>query len=602
MLRCAGPSLPGKVPPTMRAKDDAASQSHAVRSRRPILVRLSIGALFGALLAIGLAPTSLARFEVRLPWSGAALGEADWPHAPGLHESAEVRPGRHGMELLVRAPEAPQAEALARDLVAHQAGAIPSLRSTEAELRASWRAAVPQGPSLPMTRGSEVGALLLAESSLRQDLALQLPGPYAAAPAEQLPVPSVDVLERQQALSLAIPSADPEAVERLLLEAASSEADWIASSSGAGRSAPERGGAWRRWQLARADSFATHASHLLGPESALQRSLADWRMPAARARLGDARASSYLALARAQLPPRVPPAAPIGSVWAMLAGLGACSGAAAAAVASLLAGRGRRTRRAPAALVSRDPAATGAWLHVVSGPDRHAIARAALELASHSLARRERVLLVDAGRRLALHERLGREARWGLMECLHCDMPVLGLVQYGGWPGLYLLAHGEADRAPGWSDLGRRLDEARPHFARVLVCVERTAPGELGASLMGRTLEGWWAASAERLPRAAAELSGRIGIAFSGIDMRHFPDVSLERLGARARMLAPAVSAAPEPVREARPRVLPPPAEPTRAVPVVLDCDLQVQHRLRFLAWMRRVQSESRHEELEPVG
>lgn len=119
---------------------------------------------------------------------------------------------------------------------------------------------------------------------------------------------------------------------------------------------------------------------------------------------------------------------------------------------------------------------------------------------------------------------------------------------------------------------------------------------------MGRTLEGWWAASAERLPRAAAELSGRVGIAFSSIDMRHFPDVSLERLGARARMLTPAVAAPPGPLPEARPPVLLHPAEPAPAVPVVLDCDLQVQHRLRFLAWMRRVQSESRHEELEPVA
>ena len=50
-----------------------------------------------------------------------------------------------------------------------------------------------------------------------------------------------------------------------------------------------------------------------------------------------------------------------------------------------------------------------------------------------------------------------RHARWGLLECLATDMPVLGLVQYAGHPGLYLLPHGNAERSVGWSPLGRSL-------------------------------------------------------------------------------------------------------------------------------------------------
>jgi hypothetical protein len=51
----------------------------------------------------------------------------------------------------------------------------------------------------------------------------------------------------------------------------------------------------------------------------------------------------------------------------------------------------------------------------------------------------------------------------------------------------------------------------------------------------------------------------------------------------------PAPEALPQPVRQE----------------IVLDCDLQVRERLRFLAWMRRVQKESRRRaeaEAVPLG
>jgi hypothetical protein len=183
---------------------------------------------------------------------------------------------------------------------------------------------------------------------------------------------------------------------------------------------------------------------------------------------------------------------------------------------------------------------------------------------------------------------------------------VLGLVQYGGWPGFYLLAHGDAKRrGAGWPGLGQRLDDVRPHFGRVIVCVDRDAPSALGDALAGRPLEGWWAEFVGQLPGAAMELSGRLGIAFSGIDLAAFPEVVLELLGQRSRQLAPAQVPAPAAVAATTaPMALPvleavPVAPPE---PVVLDCDLQVRQRLRFLAWMRRVQTETRREELEPVA
>lgn len=225
--------------------------------------------------------------------------------------------------------------------------------------------------------------------------------------------------------------------------------------------------------------------------------------------------------------------------------------------------------------------------------------RAALELAAHPLARRERVLVVDAGSG-RLHERLGREARWGLMECLQGDMPVLGLVQYAGRPGFYLLARGHAARTAAWAGLGRCLDDARLHFGRIVFVIDRTTAREFGDALVGRPLEGWWAEPGTRHAAGAAELSARLGIAFSGIDLSAVPKVSLEVLSARVAELAAALPPAiePTPLERAIPEPLPEAqAAPVPVEPVVLDCDLQVLQRLRFLAWMRRVQSESRQAE-----
>src|SRR5439155_3246809 len=121
-----------------------------------------------------------------------------------------------------------------------------------------------------------------------------------------------------------------------------------------------------------------------------------------------------------------------------------------------------RVRLLRGATSAAGPSAAGPCLHVVCGSTPSAVIRAVLELAARRVALGERVLLVDGSARLRLHERLDRDARWGLLECLAADMPMLGLVQYAGHPGLYLLPYGNADRAVGWSRLGRKLDEVEP--------------------------------------------------------------------------------------------------------------------------------------------
>jgi hypothetical protein len=156
------------------------------------------------------------------------------------------------------------------------------------------------------------------------------------------------------------------------------------------------------------------------------------------------------------------------------------------------------------------------------------------------------------------------------------------------------LAHGNAARGEGWASLGQRLDDAKPHFGRIVLALDATAPRAIGDALLGRPLEGWWAEAVDRLPKAAVELTARLGIAFSAMDLDAIDEVQLELLSARVEALRshqPTVAALPmEPAPAPEPRrvaTLPPQG-------VILDCDLQVQQRLRFLAWMRRVQSENR--------
>ncbi len=209
------------------------------------------------------------------------------------------------------------------------------------------------------------------------------------------------------------------------------------------------------------------------------------------------------------------------------------------------------------------------------------------------------MLLVDGSARLRLHERLGRDARWGLLECLAADMPVLGLVQYAGHPGLYLLPHGNAERSVGWSSLGRKLDEVVPHFARIVLALDPGSPAGIGDALRGRAMEGWWAGTDRRAETAADIATARFGIVFHGLDLSSLSDPTLELLAERVRALSPP-GPPPEPAPVTAPaQIRLPPAPHPALEPIVLDCDLQVRERLRLLAWMRRVEAEHRRIEVQ---
>ena len=259
----------------------------------------------------------------------------------------------------------------------------------------------------------------------------------------------------------------------------------------------------------------------------------------------------------------------------------------------------RGTERGPGrlgAVTARAPEATGAWLHVVSGASVPALSRAVFELAARFLARGHRVLLVDAAPKLRLHERFDRESRWGVVECLDGELPVLGLVQDSGRLGLYLLAHGTPAGTPAWPRIGQILDEARPHFGRAVLALDPDAPAAIGEALAGAHLEGWWPGGSEA--RRAAGIGGRLGIQFADLNLDSMLLPRLEALDARLWTL---VAPAPPAEEPAAPAAQPSADEAAEvSEPVRLDSDPRVRERLRFLLWMRRVEAEGK--KVVPAG
>ncbi len=596
----------------MSAKDDA-SRTFGLRPHHVLSIALAIvaGAAVGSVGALLVTPADRPFFESRVAWTGRApeVRALATPLAAG--ESVTLERSDAGTVLVARAARAPRTHALAESLVARRSESLRALFAARDTLASHWGAALPAPPTMTLapSAGGRViapepaarcASLLAARARQRRDVATAVPSPWDVAPAATPPVPSDPLYDRMHAVAVAVDSANDSALGVALVDEARAEDEWFAAgvpSASAGER--DRAAAWQAWQRARADSLDAMAARLAATLAPAQVTLAQRGTDRAVLDLALRLPRPYDALVRSLRPAWAPVAMPIAGAWLRWAGTGALVGAAIAAFLALVV-LGFAMRRAPRAemfVAARDPGAADAWLHVVAGPTGTATSRAILEVAAHALARGQRVLVVDGSTRLKLHERFGREARWGLMECLLADMPVIGLVQYGGRPGFYLLAHGNASRSSGWAALGQRLDDARPHFGRIILAIDGSVPRELGESLLGRSLEGWWAEAARRLPKAAVELTERLGIAFSGMDLSAVPQVSLETLSGRARALAllhpePAEPLAelPTPMVEAEPVAVP-------AEPLVLDCDLQMRQRLRFLAWMRRVQSERRRAE-----
>ncbi len=584
----------------MSARDDASSLEARSRGRRALTLALATlaGAAVGVVVALLGTPADRPFFETVVAWSGPAPVAREWPREPRAGESATLHPRASGRDLVLRTPRAPEARELAAALLARRNGAMAELLDARSGLLHAWQAGDVAGPRLERSPAVRTASLLLAAARQRRGQALAAPSRWRPADAQAPDAAAPpSIAEALADLERAALTGDAAATADALVGEATVEEDWFASPS-----AP-REGAWRAWQLDAADSLDALAALAVGGRAnALDSAKA--AEPFATAELAGRMPPPYDGLLRAIAPGPAPEASAIASAWGRWLGMGALLGGLVSLLAALagFALRAPRTRPEPrvpvTALSLRDPAARGAWLHVVAGPTPAAIARAALELASHALARGERVLVVDGGPKLRLHERFGREARWGLMECLLADMPIIGLIQYGGRPGFYLLAHGNPARGEGWAALGQRLDDARPHFGRVILALDSGAPRAIGDALAGRALEGWWAATVERLPRAADDLTARLGIAFSSLDLSAVEEVSLQALGERVGVLIEHRPAEPDAPVAMLPVALPEPLPTAPLEPVVLDCDLQVQQRLRFLAWMRRVQSERRRSEV----
>ncbi len=586
-------------------RDTEAASDRAPRTpirSRTILWSLLVGILVGCAGALAIAPPRGARFEARLPWNAGLPATGDWPHAARTGETARLESREDGIDLVVTASSAASARTLTRAFAARHAPSAEDLTAAYERTRRSWRKAVSAPAKTARTRNADCAAVLLARTQWGRDLARDLPvaSPSRPTPEESAPP---DVEDAWLNVTWVVDDRDAALLLSAVVEATRLETRWFADSSvWSGWLPTARADAWRRWQRSRARLLEPIRQQLLAWESPAQQGLATRSATALLVALDERVGDPWVAFAKHDVPLARPLVRPIAAVWLPPLLVGAGAGSLGALVVLVLAAIFQPALPRPREMQPRagaiDLGATSPSLHIVTGPRPTAVLRVALELAAHRLAAGERVLLVDGSPRLRLHERLGRDARWGLLECLVADMPVLGLVQYAGHPGLYLLPHGKAERAVGWSPLGRKLDEVLPHFARIILAVEPQAPIALGDALRGRAMEGWWAGDGRGQARALETTMGRLGIAFFPLQLASLLEASLEAMAERVLALRPpGVTLESAPIITAV-QVEPVPVPRPVLEPIVLDCDLQVRQRLRFLAWMRRVQSEERRAEV----
>lgn len=275
-----------------------------------------------------------------------------------------------------------------------------------------------------------------------------------------------------------------------------------------------------------------------------------------------------------------------------------------------------------------------AWLHLVSAEDTSRVARAAGELAVPLLSRGRRVLLIDAGHRLKLHESFGGAPRWGVGECLSGELPLLGTVQRAGVRDLYLLAAGSYPGRGSYAELGVLVDEARRHFSSVVVALDARVPAEARSLVEGRHVEAWWPQRSGRLPRVALAFGERIGVPITSFGLAPRSEHWLEALEGRvetlravlnpprpdaleplpgetaphrrqvssARATGPRTAASPAPARDrtAASGHMDDPNSPT--VYRRADEDERARERLRFLLWMRQVRAERSKRQMTPVS
>jgi hypothetical protein len=576
----------------MSATDDAHPRNASGRTRGSAAGVLALaailpGALFGAaMLTLPDFLPSIPRYECVIPWRGPAptLASETW-------SGERVALVNGGSALSARAPGASAARALAERLaLARNTGSAPAGRRERLRADLVPRDVAPLPALAPATEcavllraRAAVGRALAGDGSVggNEDVSNALPASLAEA----------DRAVEQAALAL-----DPATLRTALAGADRAEAAWLGTLA-----RTQRAGMFQRWrerERARAAEFDDAASVLLEEVTGFQRELAGWWLPEMTLQLESRApdAASAIALASSASLPEPRPWWPAWLAAALCGALLASAGTFALALSRPMRHSENPVRRAL-------PQTTNAWLHIVSGREPGHIVRGMQDLAAHLIGRSERILLIDGARRLQLHEELNVDGRFGLADCLAGEMPLLAAAQpIVGNPGLFVLAHGEAARGERWSALGRVLEEARPHFGRVLLAIDAAAPHAAGDALMGRVLEGWWAGSGSGLPRLALALAERTGISFTSLTLLESSDALHETRSERLQVLRPA---------DVTPQMLPltspagAPVMATAAAPsedIVLDCDLHVRQRLRFLFWMRRIQAESQREAVTPAS
>ena len=598
-------------------------------ARRPAMMVIAVvgvgvvlGATLSSILAERHAPDGLPRYEVCVRWEGGPPAPAEWPRPARPGEEAAPADGAGPPLLVVRSFTVESTQALALGLQRRRLSGLDAASTARAAARARWRAAAPvPGTTDPLSPAAECAALLRGRLLL-----VALTDTNQARPAADSPTPRLErsLLSRAviEVVRLAL-AGQADSLGQALTTLASAEGAWLQALAAQPATEPRV-----RLEAAWARHERVLAPVLEGVAGALEETLP----PGERAQVPAAALERALALERMAPDPAAllfvsgawglaPGAVPVARTWLLVMAAGALAGALLGAGLALALPRRPRARRDEDEDDAERDAARArdselAWLHVVCGKDPGRVARGAAALAFEARQRGERVLVLDAGRRLRLHERFGCDARWGLAECLAGDMPLLGAVQSAGQAGFYLLAHGDAGGAERWDAMSRLLEEARAHFGRVILALDPRVPSEAALPLGARVLEAWWAKTGPSLPRAAAALSTRLGIPFAVLDLDDFPQAMLEApapepSGWEEFPEEGAEPAAAQPADE--PAMVHAPADevgcdalaaravplPGSAQPVPLLSDLEVRERLRFLIWMRRVQSEGRAAPLE---
>lgn len=591
----------------MSATDDASHSLPAgpAAPRRAAARGIALAAIVaGATLALALGPRitpiRLLRHEARAVWRGPAPDPESW--SPGAPSSVTVKLVEHAgrSELVVSAPDPEAAASLARTLASERAsGRAESMRRRSA-LRAAWRERIPIGPlPAPSARGG-CAALLRGWAEAWRGVAGD--DPTRVAPASEPARGEALRLDEADAAREAV-AGDPAALEQALARSAELDREQLRGAvRGADAGASDEIAArWRNASRRRAEdleSIAVAIESDLGEASLenVRLAIPGYALEAER-RISDPPAM----LQAIALVPATVRARPLFEGWLALGAAGALLGFL---IAGPLVWRLSRRRELPAQepAAPRSPGPTGTWLHVLSGPSAGRTGHAALALSSAFLERGNSVLVIDGARQSPLHRVFDCERRLGLDECLAGRMPLLGVLQSSGVPGLFFLAHGAGVRATHWTQLDRVLEEARPHFGHVILALDPSSPREIGSTLAGRVMDGWWAGGPGPRSAAASRLEERIGIALSSIELLRSEEDSLEAL--RGRFVArPAPGASRQiPSTSGLERLAPAAEPPLPRAPVVLDCDLQVRERLRFLVWMRRVQAEGRRGILEPLA